>query len=192
MSAIPGSAFLKGKDRIIRIADPAGQRPTVSVDSSYAWTITPAPTYLYFYGLVTADFTPTVNAQDFFLIGGNGWRDSVGTTKAGDMSCTSYLVKKVSAGVVSTDVEDALSKVLECQVNPDRELWVEEFNFLGTTSGSGGSTGYAYYSRAFIAGITNVRQNSPTDNLIQFSWDFKSRDVVTVGKRVEATQILLP
>lgn len=287
MATIPGSAFLKGKDRIIRVADPAGARPSVSVNGSYAWSVSGfAPTYKYFYGLLNADFTPGTMAQEFYLIGGSGWRDSVGTVKMGDMSCSSYLVKKVSGGAVQNDIEDALSLILEAQTNPDRELWVEEFNYLGTqvvsgalpigtdltittagadyttngvfknvplvaVSGSGAGaradiaiaggavvaaeivaqgsgyangdtlrvaytdlgmtsspttqmlltipaatvttgTGYAYYSRAFCAGITGIQQGSPPDNLIQFSWTFQSRGEVTVGKRVEGSQILLP
>lgn len=287
MATIPGSAFLKGKDRIIRVADPAGARPSVSVSGSYAWTVSGfTPTYKYFYGLLSADFTPGTMAQEFYLIGGSGWRDSVGTVKMGDLSCSSYLVKKVTGGAVQNDVEDALSLILEAQTNPDKELWVEEFNYLGTqtvsgaiplgtdltittagvgytangvytnvplttVSGSGtgarvnlaiaggavvaaeivaqGSgyangdtlrvdyaaigmssapgtlmlltipaatvatgTGYAYYSRAFCAGITGIQQGSPPDNLIQFNWTFQSRGEVYVGKRVEGSQILLP
>lgn len=139
MASIPGSAFLKGRERIIRVADPNGVRPTVSINNStFAWTTSGfTPTYRYFYGLLSADFTPGTMAQEFYLIGGDGWRDSVGTVKMGDMSCSSYLVKKVSGGAVQTDIEDALSLVLSAQTNPDRELWVEEFNYLGTQAVSG-------------------------------------------------------
>lgn len=289
MATVPGSAFLKGRERIIRVADPAGVRPTVSVNNStFAWTVGGfTPTYRYFYGLLSADFTPGTMAQEFYLIGGDGWRDSVGTVKMGDMSCSSYLVKKVSGGAVQTDIEDALSLILEAQTNPDKELWVEEFNYLGTQavsgaiplgtdltittagagytpagvfknvpltsitgSGSGAradiainasgavvaaeivaqgsgyangdtlrvdyaalgmgsapgtlmvltipaatvtsGTGFVYYSRAFCAGITGIQQGSPPDNLIQFNWTFQSRGEVTVGKRVEGSQIVLP
>jgi len=139
MATVPGSAFLKGKDRIIRVADPGSARPTVSINStSFAWTVSGfTPTYRYFYGLLNADFTPGTMAQEFYLIGGSGWRDSVGTVKMGDMSCSSYLVKKVTGGTVEASVEDALSLILGAQTDPDKELWVEEFNYLGTQAATG-------------------------------------------------------
>jgi hypothetical protein len=79
MANLPGGAFAKGRDRIVRVADPGSTRKTATV-SSGAITAPTGLTYNWLKGATKAEFTPSPNSQEFYLLGDSGWRDSVGVT----------------------------------------------------------------------------------------------------------------
>lgn len=177
MANLPGGAFAKGRDRIVRVADPGGTRKVSTVATG---VITPPTglTYLYLKGATRAEFTPAPNSQEFYLLGDNGWRDSVGVTQAGELACSAYFINSLDAqNAPQADIDAALQLVLDAESDPDVEVWVEMFTFLGTDS----SGNYKYHSRQFQGAVTNVSEAAPSDGLIEYSWTFQSRGQIYSG-----------
>lgn len=177
MASLPGGAFAKGRDRIVRIADPENARETASVSGGNL-TLPTGLTYLNLKGATRAEFTPAPNSQEFFLLGDSGWRDSVGVTQAGELACSAFFIQDLDTdGDPDASIDDALNLVLEAESNPDKEIWVEMFTLLGLDS----SSNYKYHSRCFQACITGVSEAAPSDGLIEYSWTFQSRGEIWAG-----------
>jgi hypothetical protein len=177
MANLPGGAFAKGRDRIVRLANPGGTRQSCSVSSGVI-TLPSSLTYLPLRGATRAEFTPSPNSQEFFLLGDNGWRDSVGVTQAGELACSAFFINSLdSNGVPQADIDPAIQLVLNAESDPDVELWVEMFTFLGTDA----STNYIYHSRAFQGSVSNVSEAAPSDGLIEYSWTIQSRGEIWAG-----------
>ncbi len=182
MAQLPGGAFAKGRDRIVRIADPSGTRLTPAAhgsgDVSATYTSPTGVTLENFKGLTQAEFSPSPTSQEFFLLGDSGYRDSVGVTQAGELSCTAFFINSLASGVPQADVDGTLRKVLNAESNPDVELYVEMLTLLGedTTSNK-----FMYFVRAFQACVTDVSEAAPSDGLIEYSWTFQSRGEIFVG-----------
>ena len=181
MAQLPGGAFAKGRDRIVRIADPADQRLSPASDGagivSGAYTSPTGATLINFKGLTQAEYTPAPTSQEFFLLGDEGYRDSVGVTQAGELACTSFFINSLSSGAPQADIDPALTLVMNAESNPDNEIWVEMLTFLGQDA----SSNYLYFVRAFQACVTGVSEAAPSDGLIEYSWTFQSRGEVFVG-----------
>lgn len=176
MANLPGGAFAKGRDRIVRVADPGGTRKSCTVNSGVI-TLPSGLTYSFLKGATQAEFTPAPNSQEFFLLGDNGWRDSVGVTQAGELSCTAFFINSLTSGAPNADIDAALQLVLNAESDPDVEIWVEMFTFLGQDS----SSNNIYHCRAFQGSIVNVSEAAPSDGLIEYSWTFQSRGEIWAG-----------
>ena len=147
MANLPGGAFAKGRDRIVRVADPGSTRKSCVVT---AGVITPPSGLLYKFlkGATRAEFTPAPNSQEFFLLGDSGWRDSVGVTQAGELACSAFFVNSLGTNnTPNADIDDALRLVIEAESNPDTEVWVEMFTYLGADN----SGAQKYHARMFQA-----------------------------------------
>lgn len=177
MANLPGGAFAKGRDRIVRVANPGGTRKSCTVSGGNI-TLPTGLTYNFLKGATRAEFTPAPNSQEFFLLGDNGWRDSVGVTQAGELACSAFFINDLDASNVPTDsIDPALQLVLNSESDPDVEIWVEMFTFLGLDS----SSNYKYHCRAFQGSIVNVSEAAPSDGLIEYSWTFQSRGEIWAG-----------
>ena len=188
MAQLPGAAFIRGRDRIVRICDASSKRlvpETFTKNSSTAEYESPnGSTMLGLKGLVTADYSPVNNNQEFFLLGDEGFRDSVGTSRAGDLACTAYftlaLTTGTSGGSVTTtkDVDAALALILAAEHDLNKEVYVEVLTHLGrdTTNNSD-----LYHTRAFNAGVVDLSESTPADGLLELSWTFQSRGEVFGG-----------
>ena len=153
MAQLPGGAFAKGRDRIVRIADPADQRLSPASDGE---------------GIVSGAYTSPTGAT---LI------NFKGLTQAGELACTSFFINSLSSGAPQADIDPALTLVMNAESNPDNEIWVEMLTFLGQDA----SSNYLYFVRAFQACVTGVSEAAPSDGLIEYSWTFQSRGEVFVG-----------
>jgi hypothetical protein len=177
MSNLPGGAFAKGRDRIVRIADPGSLRKSCTV-SGGAITLPSGLSYSFLKGATRAEFTPSPNSQEFFLLGDSGWRDSVGVTQAGELACSAYFINGLDAGgEPDATIDTALALVLGSESDPDKEIWVEVFTFLGLDSGGN----YKYHTRAFQSAVTGVSEAAPSDGLIEYSWTLQSRGEIWSG-----------
>ena len=177
MANLPGGAFAKGRDRIVRVADPGGTRKFCTVSAGVI-TMPAGLTYNFLKGATQAEFTPAPNSQEFFLLGDNGWRDSVGVTQAGELACSAFFINSLDASnVPEATIDPALQLVLNAESDPDIELWVEMFTFLGEDA----SNNYKYHARAFQGSIVNVSEAAPSDGLIEYSWTFQSRGEIWSG-----------
>lgn len=186
MANLPGGAFAKGRDRIVRIADPGSTRKSATVTSG-AITAPSGLTYNFLKGATRAEFTPAPNSQEFFLLGDNGWRDSVGVTQSGELACSAFFINSIDQALVpQADIDPAIALVLDAESDPDVEIWVEMFTFLGTdTNGN-----YKYHARMFQAAVTGVSEAAPSDGLIEYSWTFQSRGQIWSGIFDNATAAL--
>ena len=181
MAQLPGGAFARGRDRIVRIADPGGTRLTPASHGSgvisSAYTSPSGATMLNFKGLTQAEYTPAPNSQEFFLLGDSGFRDSVGVTQAGELACTSFFINSLATGTPQADVDPTLTLVLNAESDPDVEIFVEMLTLLGQDN----SSNFLYFVRAFQACVTGVSEAAPSDGLIEYSWTFQSRGEIFVG-----------
>lgn len=177
MANLPGGAFAKGRDRIVRVADPGGTRQTCTIANG-AITLPTGLTYNFLKGATRAEFTPAPNSQEFFLLGDNGWRDSVGVTQAGELACSAFFINSLDASnVPQADIDAALQLVLNAESDPDVEIWVEMFTFLGEDA----TNNYIYHCRAFQGSVVSVSEAAPSDGLIEYSWTFQSRGTIWAG-----------
>jgi hypothetical protein len=177
MANLPGGAFAKGRDRIVRLADPGTSRQSCTV-SGGAITFPSGLSYSFLKGATRAEFTPAPNSQEFYLLGDNGWRDSVGVTQAGELACSAFFINSLDGSDdPQADVDAALQLVLNAESNPDSEIWVEQFTFLGLNA----SANYIYHARAFQACVTSVSESAPSDGLIEYSWTLQSRGEIWAG-----------
>ena len=177
MANLPGGAFAKGRDRIVRVADPGSTRKSATVTSG-AITAPASLTYKWLKGATRAEFTPAPNSQEFYLLGDSGWRDSVGVTQAGELACSAFFINSLDASnVPPAGIDAALRLVLDAESDPDVELWVEMFTFLGTDA----TGNYKYHARMFQACVTGVSEAAPSDGLIEYSWTFQSRGRIWSG-----------
>ena len=190
MAQLPGAAFIRGRERIIRVVDaPTRLSATTSsagIDGTYD---TPASTTMIpLRGLITADYSPQNNNQEFFLLGDEGFRDSVITSQAGDLACTAYFTLALdnNGAVNTTDIQaDAgLKLILDAENDPNKELYVEVLTFMGQQGSN-----FEYHARGFNAGVTELSESTPSDGLLELSWTFQSRGQIFFGTMSESTKI---
>ena len=191
MAQLPGAAFIRGRERIIRVVDAAtrlsaAQSSSAGIDGNYA---TPSDTTMIpLRGLITADYSPQNNNQEFFLLGDEGFRDSVITSQAGDLSCTAYFTLALdnNGGVNTTDIQaDAgLKLILDAENDPNKEIYVEVLTFMGAQG-----TSFEYHARGFNAGVVDLSESTPSDGLLELSWTFQSRGQIFFGTMTESAKI---
>lgn len=183
MAQLPGSAFLKGRDRIVRISETDDTRAVPAShgngNPNSGYTI-PGTNYTdtkFITGLTSAEYTPSPTSQEFFLMGDDGFRDSVGVTMAGELSCTAFFIQELSSGKANQAIDDALVMIMKSENDPDRELFVEVLTYLGKATND-----HMYNVRAFNACVTGVSESAASDGVIEYSWTFQSRGQIYVGK----------
>ena len=184
MAQLPGSAFLKGRDRLVRISTTGGARavPATHGDGNpnTAYTV-PSANYsgtTFIKGLTTAEYTPAPTSQEFFLLGDDGYRDSVGVTMAGELACTSFFIQGLdSNGAANQSIDGALVEIMKAENDPDVELFVEVLTYLGLDSSN-----HKYNVRAFNACVTNTSESAASDGVIEYSFTFQSRGQIFVGE----------
>lgn len=183
MAQLPGSAFLKGRDRLVRISTTGGARAVPAShgagDPNGAYTI-PGDNYTevgFIKGLTTAEYTPSPSSQEFFLLGDNGYRDSVGITMAGELSCTAFFIQGLNSGAANVAIDSVLAEIMECENDPDKELFVEILTYLGLESAK-----HLYNVRAFNSCIVNTSESATSEGVIEYSFTFQSRGQIFAGK----------
>ena len=111
----------------------------------------------------------------------------MGVTQAGEMACSAFFINSLdSSGVPQADIDPGLALVLGAESDPDVEIWVEMFTFLGLDS----SSNYIYHTRAFQGSVTNVSEAAPSDGLIEYSWTIQSRGEIWSGSFNNSTAAL--
>jgi len=185
MAQLPGSAFLKGRDRIVRISETKGARVVPAADGggdpNGTYTAPGATTVentTFITGLTSAEYTPSPTSQEFFLMGDDGFRDSVGTTMAGELACTAFFIQELdtTSNKPKQEIDAALATIMQSENDPDRELFVEVLTYLGKSG-----TNHMYNVRAFNSCITGVSESAASDGIIEYSWTFQSRGQIYVG-----------
>lgn len=193
MAQLPGSAFLRGRDRIVRLIDAPTRLSATSTKGSHTAAYTSPSgsgvTILGLKGLITADYTPVTNNQEFFLLGDEGFRDSVSTSQAGDLACTAYFTLALdgTGAVASAPAADpALALILAAEHDLTKEIFVEVLTFMGEDSGA---SKFDYHVRAFNAGVADLSESTPADGLLELSWTFSSRGEIFSGMLESASKL---
>ena len=191
MAQLPGSAFLRGRDRLVRISETGNARAVPAShgdgDPNSTYTV-PGDNYSgskFVKGLTSAEYTPSPTSQEFFLMGDDGFRDSVGTTMAGELACTAFFIQALASGAANNAIDDALVMIMKSENDPDRELFVEVLTYLGKQSDQ-----HVYNTRAFNACVTGVSESAASDGIIEYSWTFQSRGQIFVGELEAGTSKL--
>ena len=193
MAQLPGSAFLRGRSRFVQISA-ANPRITKATDETSQGALDDkyvpetGNTVFGLKGLITADYSPVINNQEFFLLGDEGFRDSVSTSQAADLACTAYFTLATASGSVNKTTiapDPALELILDTQSQIENEIFVEVFTLLGKQD----TQGFTYYVRAFNAGVVDFSESNPGDGLVELSWTFQSRGEVFYGQHQTTTAL---
>tara|TARA_B100001057_G_scaffold322397_1_gene322631 strand:+ start:1230 stop:1817 length:588 start_codon:yes stop_codon:yes gene_type:complete len=191
MAQLPGAAFIRGRERIIRVADATAARLSATTSTGGiedAYSSPGSTTMIGLKGLISADYSPANNNQEFFLLGDEGFRDSVITSQAGDVACTAYFTLGLDAnGAVDTtniQADPGLKLILDSENNPNKEIYVEVLTFMGLQGSS-----FEYHARGFNAGVVDLTESTPADGLIELSWTFQSRGQIFFGTLTESAKI---
>ena len=192
MAQLPGDAFIRGRDRIVRVID-APTRLSAATSTRGSHTAPYASpsggvTIFGLKGLITADYTPVTNNQEFFLLGDDGYRDSVSTSQAGDLACTAYFTLLLNAGVPNAEpaADPALALILAAEMDITKEMYVEVLTYMGNDTSA--ST-HDYHVRAFNAGVADLSESTPADGLLELSWTFSSRGEIFSGMLESGTKL---
>ena len=194
MAQLPGAAFIRGRERIIRVTDAPTRLAAASTSTTDIAGIYSSPTLASgvsmtgLKGLITADYSPQNNNQEFFLLGDEGFRDSVVTSQAGDLSCTAYFTLNLDGDGAVNDTNIAadpgLKLILDSENDPNKEVYVEVLTFMGKQSSK-----FEYHARGFNAGVVDLSESTPGDGLIELSWTFQSRGQIFFGTLEEDAKI---
>ena len=193
MAQLPGDAFLRGRDRIVRVIDAPTRLSATSTRGSHTAEYTSPSgsgvgTIFGLKGLITADYTPVTNNQEFFLLGDDGYRDSVSTSQAGDLACTAYFTLALTSGAPSASpaADPALALILAAEMDITKEIFVEVLTYMGNDTGD---SKHDYHVRAFNAGVADLSESTPADGLLELSWTFSSRGEIFSGMLQSGTKL---
>lgn len=194
MAQLPGAAFIRGRERIIRVT-PAATRlaaqassTTGGIEGAYTSpSLASGTNMIGLKGLISADYSPQNNNQEFFLLGDEGFRDSVITSQAGDLACTAYFTLDLDNGAVNTTdiaADPGLKLIFDSENDPNKEIYVEVLTFMGAQGSN-----FEYHARGFNAGVVDLSESTPGDGLLELSWTFQSRGQIFFGTLAVGTKI---
>lgn len=193
MAQLPGAAFIRGRERIIRVVNAptrlaAQASSTGGIEGTYTSpTLASGTNMIGLKGLISADYSPQNNNQEFFLLGDEGFRDSVITSQAGDLACTAYFTLDLDNGAVNTTdiaADPGLKLILDSENDPNKEVYVEVLTFMGAQGSN-----FEYHARGFNAGVVDLSESTPGDGLLELSWTFQSRGQIFFGTLSVGTKI---
>lgn len=133
------------------------------------------PANMYFLGGVTnASVSFNDGEQEYYLLGGGGFADSVKVTQRCQASITSYFQKDLDGSSIDeTAYDEAMNVILRGRTEKDFEVYVEIFKYLG---------GQTYDLTCFAATVMNYNESYPADNLVEATFDLMSRSKYGTGR----------
>ena len=133
------------------------------------------PANMYYLGGVTnATVSFNDGEQEYYLLGGGGFADSVKVTQRCQASITSYFQKDLDGSSIDeTAFDEAMDVILRGRTEKDFEIYVEIFKFLG---------GQTYDLTCFAATVMNYNESYPADNLVETTFDLMSRSTYGTGR----------
>ena len=141
------------------------------------------PANMYFLGGVTnATVSFNDGEQEYYLLGGGGFADSVKVTQRCQASITSYFQKDLDGSPIdATAFDEAMDVILRGRTEKDFEVYVEIFKFLG---------GQTYDLTCFAGTVMNYNESYPADNLVETTFDLMSRSTYGAGRCTISGSIL--
>lgn len=169
--------IVKSQDTIVRVgALTTAARPTMTTASAAGVLVLPTtgvPTMFFLGGVTNASVTFNDGEQEYYILGGGGFADSVKVTQRAQASITSYVQKDLEDSGLGDGYDEAMDIVMRGRQNRDFEVYVEIFKHLGGT---------VFDATCFTSTVMNYSESYPADNLVEITFDLMSRGGIGVGK----------
>lgn len=181
--------LVKSQDVIVRVgAIPVASGRPVITQSGATFTVSGAPTLYTLQAATTASVAFNDGNQEFYLLGGGGFADSVIVTSQATASITSYFQKDVDGTVFLPDsFDEAFQVVSASRYDKNHEVYVE----INKQLGASGDT-YYYDRVAFCACVMNYNENYPADNLVEVTFDLMSRGRIGIHQNATSSGSIIP
>jgi len=180
--------LVKSQDVIVRVGAIDGVARPVITQSGATFTVSGAPTLYTLQAATTASVAFNDGNQEFYLLGGGGFADSVIVTSQATASVTSYFQKDVDGTTFLPDSFDEAFQVISAsRYNKNHEVYVE----INKQLGASGNT-YYYDRVAFTACVMNYNESYPADNLVECTFDLISRGRIGIHQNAEETGSIIP
>ena len=181
--------LVKSQDVIVRVgAIPLASGRPVITQSGATFTVSGAPTLYTLQAATTASVAFNDGNQEFYLLGGGGFADSVIVTSQATASVTSYFQKDVDGTVFVPDsFDEAFQVIAASRYDKNHEVYVE----INKQLGASGTT--FYYDRvAFCACVMNYNESYPADNLVEVTFDLTSRGRIGIHQNATSSGSIIP
>jgi hypothetical protein len=180
--------LVKSQDVIVRVGSIGGTSRPVITQSGATFTVSGAPTLYTLQAATTASVAFNDGNQEFYLLGGGGFADSVVVTSQATASITSYFQKDVDGTVfLPNSFDEAFQAISSARYDKDAEVYVE----INKQLGASGTT--FYYDRvAYVGRVMNYNESYPADNLVEVTFDLISRGRIGIHQNAENTGSLIP
>jgi len=180
--------LVKSQDVIVRVGAIDGVARPVITQSGATFTVSGAPTLYTLQAATTASVAFNDGNQEFYLLGGGGFADSVIVTSQATASVTSYFQKDVDGTTFLPDSFDEAFQVISAsRYNKNHEVYVE----INKQLGASGNT-YYYDRVAFVACVMNYNESYPADNLVECTFDLISRGRIGIHQNAEENGSIIP
>jgi len=180
--------LVKSQDVIVRVGTIAGTVRPVITQSGSTFTVSGAPTLFTLQAATTASVAFNDGNQEFYLLGGGGFADSVITTSQATASITSYFQKDVDGTTFIPDSFDEAFQVISAsRYDKNHEVYVEINKQLGVSG-----TTYFYDRVAFTACVMNYNESYPADNLVECTFDLNSRGRIGIHQNATSSGSIIP
>ena len=180
--------LVKSQDVIVRVGSIAGTARPVITQSGATFTVSGAPTLYTLQAATTASVAFNDGNQEFYLLGGGGFADSVIVTSQATASVTSYFQKDVDGTVfLPNSFDEAFQVIAQARYDKNHEVYVE----INKQLGSSGTT--FYYDRvAYVARVMNYNESYPADNLVECTFDLVSRGIIGIHQNATSSGSIIP
>jgi len=181
--------LVKSQDVIVRVGSVAlaSGRPVIT-QSGATFTVTGVPDLYTLQAATTASVAFNDGNQEFYLLGGGGFVDSVIVTSQATASITSYFQKDVdNTTFLPNSFDEAFQVISASRYDKNHEVYVEINKQLGATT-----SGYYYDRVAFVACVMNYNESYPADNLVECTFDLISRGRIGIDQSVFTASGLIP
>ncbi len=180
--------LVKSQDVIVRVGSITGTSRPLITQSGATFTVSGAPTLYTLQAATTASVAFNDNNQEFYLLGGGGFADSVIVTSQATASVTSYFQKDVDGSTFLPDsFDEAFQVIAASRYDKNSEVYVE----INKQLGSSGTT--FYYDRvAYVARVMNYNESYPADNLVECTFDLVSRGRIGIHQNATSSGTIIP
>jgi hypothetical protein len=181
--------LVKSQDVVVRVgAIPLASGRPIITQSGATFTVSGAPQLFTLQAATTASIAFNDGNQEFYLLGGGGFADSVIVTSQATASITSYFQKDVDGTVFIPDsFDEAFQVITAARYDKNHEVYVEVNKQLGVS----GNT-FFYDRTAFVACVMNYNENFPADNLVEVTFDLVSRGRIGIHQRATSSGSIIP
>jgi hypothetical protein len=180
--------LVKSQDVIVRVGSITGTARPVITQSGATFTVSGTPTLYTLQAATTASVAFNDGNQEFYLLGGGGFADSVIVTSAATASITSYFQKDVDGTTFIPDsFDEAFQVVAASRYDKNHEVYVE----INKQLGASGNT-YYYDRVAYCACVMNYNESYPADNLIEVTFDLQSRGRIGIHQNATSSGSIIP